>query len=192
MTPLTLGAAWRHYLTHALSTLFDIPTAHSPMYEDVELMNSDPGVMAPAKAAEGVSVAFMHCLFRGLSASPRIVTDPSAFGRRGLISAEDISCLIIPSGCLGLPVLAALHQGVAVVEVRDSTNVVRNSLKDLPWAEGQFLQVENYLEAAGAVAAMRAGVAHGALKRPLPLARGSDMVDKRKQWSASTSKRQSS
>jgi hypothetical protein len=162
-------------LTHSLSSLFDIPTAHSPMYEDVELMNSDPGVMDPAKAAEGISVAFLHCLFKGLSASPRVVTDPSAFGRGGVISVEDISCLVIPSGCLGLPCLAALHQGIAVIEVRD-TNVMRNSLRDLPWAEGQFFQAANYFEAAGMVAAMRAGVAHDTLRRPLHLARGSDIL----------------
>jgi hypothetical protein len=163
-------------LTHALSSLFDMPTAHSPMYEDSELMNSDAGVMEPAKAAEGISVAFLHCLFKGLSASPRIVTDPSAFGRQGVISAEDISCLVTPAGCLGLPVLAALHQGITVVEVRDRTNVMRNSLQDLPWAEGQFFQAENYFEAAGMIAALRAGVAHDTLRRPLNLTRGSDTV----------------
>jgi hypothetical protein len=163
-------------LTHSLSSLFDMPTAHAPMYEDSELMNSDAGVMDPAKAAEGISVAFLHCLFKGLSASPRIVTDPSAFGRHGVISAEDISCLIIPAGCLGLPVLAALHQGITVIEVRDRANVMRNSLRDLPWAEGQFLQAENYFEAAGMIAALRAGVAHDTLKRPIEMTRGSDMM----------------
>ena len=163
-------------LTHGLSSLFNMPTAHSPMYEDVELMNSDAEVMDPAKAAEGISVAFTHCIFKGLSASPRIVTDPAAFGRGGVIAAEDVSCLIIPQGCLGLPILAALHQGIAVIEVRDSSNVMRNSLKDLPWAEGQFFQAENYFEAAGLIAAMRAGVAPETVKRPLHLVRGSTML----------------
>jgi hypothetical protein len=164
-------------LTHGLSTLFDIPTAHSPMYERAEFMDSDAGVMSPAKAAEGVSLSFMHCLFKGLSASPGIVADPSVFGHRGVISVEDISCLITPAGCLGLPVLAALHQGIAVIEVQDSRNVMRNALQDLPWKDGQFVQVENYLEAAGMVAAMRAGVAPDTLKRPLDLVRGSGIAD---------------
>jgi hypothetical protein len=164
-------------LTHGLSSLLNIPTAHSPMYEDVELMNSDAGIMDPTKAPEGISVAFLHCLFKGLSASPRIVTNPQAFGRQGVIAAEDISCLVIPAGCLGLPVLAAAHQGIPVIEVRDGTNRMRNSLQDLlPWGDGQFLQAGNYFEAAGMIAAMRAGVAHDTLQRPLRLACGSDSV----------------
>ena len=164
-------------LTHGLSSVFDIPTAHSPMYEDVELMNSDADVMEPAKAAEGISVAFMHCILKGLSASPQIVTDPSLFGRSGVISAEDLSCLIVPSGCLGLPVIAALHQGIPVIEVRDRVNLMRNSLRDLPWAQGRFFQAENYFEAAGIMAALRAGVAHEAVQRPLGLAKGSDLLE---------------
>jgi hypothetical protein len=163
-------------LTHALSSVFDIPSAHAPMYEDAELMNSDAGVMDPAKAAEGISVAFLHCLFKGLSASPRVVTDPAAFGRRGVLAAEDLSCLILPSGCLGLPVLAALHQGIPVIEIKDAKNGMRNELWRLPWSDGQFLQAENYFEATGMVAAMRAGVAREALQRPLGFVAGSDMV----------------
>lgn len=171
-------------LTHGLSSIFDVPTAHSPMYEDVDLMNSDADVMEPAKAAEGISVAFMHCIFKGLSASPRIVTDPSVFGRAGVISAEDVSCLIVPSGCLGLPVIAALHQGIAVIEVHDRTNLMRNALENLPWADGQFFQAENHFEAAGIIAAMRAGVAHESVRRPLSLTRGSNLLQEEKRMRA--------
>jgi hypothetical protein len=168
-------------LTHGLSSVFDIPTAHSPMYEDTELMNSDADVMEPAKAAEGISVAFLHCILKGLSVSPRIVTDPTLFGRSGVLAAEDLSCLIVPSGSLGLPVLAALHQGIPVIEVKDRNNLLSNTLQELPWADRQFFQAENYLEAAGILAALRAGVAHETVRRPLGLARGSDVlqVDKR-------------
>ena len=168
-------------LTHGLSSLFDIPTAHSPMYEDVELMNSDADVMEPAKAAEGISVAFLHCILKGLSVSPQIVTDPTLFGRSGVLAAEDLSCLVVPSGSLGLPVLAALHQGIPVIEVKDRNNLLSNTLQDLPWADRQFFQAENYFEAAGILAALRAGVAHETVQRPLGLARGSDVLQVEKQ-----------
>jgi hypothetical protein len=167
-------------LTHGLSSLFDIPTAHSPMYEDVELMNSDADVMEPAKAAEGISVAFLHCILKGLSVSPQIFTDPTLFGRSGVLSAEDLSCLVVPSGSLGLPVLAALHQGIPVIEVKDRNNLLSNTLQNLPWADRQFFQAENYFEAAGILAALRAGVAHETVQRPLGLARGSDVLQAEK------------
>lgn len=158
-------------LTHGLSSIFDIPTAHSPMYEDCDLMNSDPDIMEPRKAAEGVSVSFLHSVLKGLSRTPRLITDQSFFGRQGVIAAEDISCLVVPSGCLGIPVLAALHQGIAVIEVTGNQNKMRNVLTALPWAEGQFYRVSNYFEAAGIVAAMRAGVMNAAVTRPIDLAK---------------------
>ncbi len=37
------------------------------------------------------------------------------FGERGVLSANDVWCLVIPAGCVGLPTLAALEQGIAVI-----------------------------------------------------------------------------
>ena len=42
-----------------------------------------------------------------------------------------------------------------------------NHLPDLPWAVGQFTRVANYWEAAGVIAAMRAGIDPGSVRRPL-------------------------
>jgi len=61
-------------LTHCLSTLFDIPSAHAPMYDSVEIMNSDVGHYEPRKAAEAVSVSFLHCVLKGLSRPPCSLT----------------------------------------------------------------------------------------------------------------------
>ena len=40
-------------LTHALSTLYDVPTAHSPMMESREIANADPGYSRPADGRRG-------------------------------------------------------------------------------------------------------------------------------------------
>ena len=83
------------------------------------------------------------------------------------MSAMDISCLVIPDGCLGLPTLAALEQGIPVVAVCENRNVKRNDLTALPWAAGQLHIVENYWEAVGVLAAMKAGIAPESVRRPL-------------------------
>jgi hypothetical protein len=85
----------------------------------------------------------------------------------GVLTAADISCLVIPDGCVGLPTLAALEQGIPVVAVRENTNLMRNDLAALPFAAGQLIVVENYWEAAGVMSALKAGVAPGAVRRPL-------------------------
>lgn len=154
-------------LTHALSALYALPSAHSPMYESREIMNEDPGVMDPRVAAEGVSVAFLHCILRGLDRAPRIVADAEAMRRPGVVTAEDLSCLIIPDGTVGLPTLAALEQGIPVIAVRENANCMRNDLGALPWREGQLFVVDNYWEAAGVTAALRAGIAPATVRRPL-------------------------
>ena len=154
-------------LTHALSSIYDIPTAHSPMFESKEIANLEPGVVDARMAAEAVSTTFLLCTLKGLQRSPGIVTDLSKFGSRGVFSATDISCLVIPDGCLGLPTLAALEQGITVIAVRENQNIMKNELSLLPWASDQFFCVDNYWEAAGVIAAIRAGVDPAVVRRPL-------------------------
>ena len=90
--------------------------------------------------------------------------------RPGVLTASEISCLVIPDGCLGLPTLAALEQGIPVIAARENRNVMRNDLTALPWAAGQLQIVENYWEAAGVLAALRAGIAPESVRRPLSAA----------------------
>ena len=155
-------------LTHAVSILHDMPSAHSPMFEDREIANSDPGVTDPRMAAEAVSLTFMQSILKGLQRSPRLITDTGLMERDNVLTVEDISCLVIPDGCVGLPTLAALEQGIPVVAVRENKNLMRNPLTMLPWADGQLIVVENYWEAAGVVASLKAGIAPESVRRPLP------------------------
>ncbi len=158
-------------LTHALSLLYEVPTAHSPMLESLKVANFDLGVVDPRLAAEAVSLSFVQCMFKGLHRSPRIVTDPESLREAGLITAADISCLVIPDKCVGLPTLAALEQGIPVIAVRENDNLMRNDLQALPWKPGQLHVVENYWEAVGVMTALKAGIVPGSLRRPLTATR---------------------
>ena len=155
-------------LTHWLSLAYDVPSAHSPMLETREVMNIDPGIVDTRIAAEAISFTFMQCILKGLQRSPRIITDRSLMQRSDVLTASDLSALVIPDGCLGLPVLAALEQGIPVIAVKENRNVMQNDLAALPWAPGQFRRVENYWEACGVLIAMRQGVAPESVRRPLP------------------------
>jgi hypothetical protein len=84
-----------------------------------------------------------------------------------VINCEDVSALVIPDGCVGLPTLAAVEQGIPVIAVRGNTNLMRNDLKSLPFKQGQLHYAANYYEAAGIIAGMKAGVAPATLTRPL-------------------------
>ena len=154
-------------LTHAISSRYDVPSAHSPMLESQEVLDLDVGVVDPRMAAEAVSMTFFQSVLKGLQRSPRIVTGHDGMREPGVITARDVSCLVLPEGCLGLPTLAALEQGIPVIEVEENANRMRNDLSALPWRQGQFHRVSNYWEAAGVMAAVKAGVNPASVRRPL-------------------------
>ena len=83
------------------------------------------------------------------------------------MTVANVSCLVIPDGCVGLPTLAALQQGIPVIAVRENKNFMRNRLEDLPFHPGKLFIVENYLEAVGVMTALKAGVAVETVRRPL-------------------------
>lgn len=153
-------------LTHAVSYKLNIPSAHSPMFESPKVAHEDPGVVEARMSAEAVSTTFFHCVLKGLHKSPKIITDPDVFHYDDIISAKDISCLVIPDGCLGLPTLAALKQGIKVVAVKENKNLMRNDLNELPWNTEQFIRVENYLEAAGVLSSIKQGINPQSVRRP--------------------------
>ncbi len=158
-------------LTHAISMLFNIPSAHSPMMTSEEVMNLDVGIVDPRKSAEAVSTTYLHCILKGLHKSPRIVSDASIHGDPNLMTVADLSCLIIPDNCIGLPTLAAIEQGIPVIAVRENENCMQNNLEKLPFDSGKLFIVDNYLEAVGVMTALRAGVAIETVRRPITATR---------------------
>ena len=161
-------------LTHTISSLYDLPSAHAPMLESQDVLDIETGIVDPRIAAEVISISFLQCVLKGLQRSPRIIVDPETMREPGVLTARDISCLVIPDQCLGLPTFAALEQGIPVIAVKENRNLMKNDLTALPWAKGQLHIVENYWEAAGVLGALRAGIDPLAARRPL----GSVSVEK--------------
>ncbi|MEM9373548.1 MAG: DUF3326 domain-containing protein [Planctomycetota bacterium] len=159
-------------LSHWLSLYTNRPVAHCPMMEDEDIELADYGITDPRLAAEMVSVTFAQCIFKGLQRAPRIVPPRT----RDAFAAEDINALVMPQGCFGLPIIAALKQGIPVIAVRERLNSrgFRGLVRDLPWARGQYVEVENYFEAAGHLACLKAGVSPRSVRRPLDV---SDVLD---------------
>ncbi|MCI0492049.1 MAG: DUF3326 domain-containing protein [Planctomycetes bacterium] len=154
-------------LTHLTSSVLDVPSAHAPTMSSEALRTESWGVVEPRKAAEIISTTYLFCVLKGLNRAPQVVVNPSGVYDPSIITAEDVSCLVIPDGCVGLPTLAAVEQGIPVVAVRNNTNLMRNDLRALPFRPGQLQYAANYYEAAGILTAMKAGVAPATLERPM-------------------------
>jgi len=154
-------------LTHAISLIFNIPSAHSPMMTSIEILNMSVGVVDPRKAAETVSMTYLHCILKGLHRSPRIVDLSTSNYAKNVLTAEDVSCIVMPYGCLGLPTLASLEQGIPVIAVKENVNCMKNILEELPFPSDKLFVVNNYTEAAGVMVALKAGIDPLTARRPL-------------------------
>lgn len=151
-------------LTHSISSIYNVQSAHSPMMTSSEVMNLSVGVVDPRKSAEAVSTTYLHCILKGLHRAPKILD--GTHSSEGLISINDVSCLVIPNSCIGLPVLAAIENGIPVIAVRDHGVKVKNNFSKLPFREGQLHFAANYLEAAGIASSLKAGISIDTLARP--------------------------
>jgi hypothetical protein len=154
-------------LTHLISGVLDVPTAHAPTMSSEAIRTESWGVVEPRKAMEIISTTYLFCVLKGLNRAPQVITNPTGAYDPSVINCEDVSCLVIPDGCVGLPTLAAAEQGIPVIAVRGNSNLMRNDLRSLPFKQGQLHYAANYYEAAGIMAGMKAGVAPATLTRPM-------------------------
>lgn len=152
-------------LTHSVASHYAVPTAHSPMLESIDQMNADVGIVDPRMAAEAVTLSALHCVLKGLHQAPGVTSDVGASSPSS-ISVGSVACLVTPSGCFGIPHLAALVQQIPVVAVQDEGCAGDIRLEEFPFTELHV--VDNYLEAAGVVTAIRAGIAPHLVSDPLP------------------------
>lgn len=126
-----------------ISAKVNKPVAHAPaMIDDLAAFNE---VVDPRMAAEMVSICYLHCVLKGLHRAPQ----PSS---RDGIGVENIDFLVSPWGCKGIPHEACYRRRIPIIYVRENTTCLNEPL--MPGS----IRAENYLEAAGIVSAMRAGV----------------------------------
>lgn len=137
--------------SRAISNELGRPVAHAPI-ENPE-MNMFNEVVDPRMAAEMVSFAYIHCVLKGLHKAPQRGND---------ITADHMDILVSPDNCCGPPHLAFAEMNKPVIIVRENATLANNRFD-----YDKIIYVENYLEAAGVVSAMKAGLSIESIRRPL-------------------------
>lgn len=124
------------------------PVAHAPIESASTKENADlfylpfNEVVNPRIAAEVISNCYLHCVLKGLHKAPRIGDG---------INRSTVTALITPFGCIGEPHKACIEAGIPVIAVRENTTCFNEHHPD-------FIVVENYLEVAGVLSCIAAGV----------------------------------
>ncbi len=135
-------------VSRRIANVLNKPVAHAPIEsdstkDDTELFNIlCTTVVHPRKAAEVCSNCYIHCILKGLSKAPRI--------GKG-INRSTVSCLVTPTGCVGRPHLACFSAGISVIAVEENTTAYCNR-------NANIIYVANYLEAAGYINCLNAGI----------------------------------
>ncbi|MBO9540949.1 DUF3326 domain-containing protein [bacterium] len=147
-------------LSHVVTRGLGVPCAHAPYESPDRPMRVDPRV-----AAESVGFTFLPCILEGLRRAPRLV--PLAEREATDLLFAQVDAVVAPWGaCGGIPVLAAHRLGLPIVAVRD--NRVASQADPVALGLSGVLEVGSYLEAAGALLALKEGLAPAAILRPLP------------------------
>ena len=139
--------------TRLIGEALDKPCAHGPV--DYALTGFKE-VVDPRIAVEIITENFIHCLLKGLHKAPRISRESG-----GGMSYREIDCMVSPYGCFGAPHQACLDAGIPVIVVRENKSCLNHP------EHPKFIYVENYIEAAGMIMAMKAGVHPASVRRPL-------------------------
>ena len=136
-----------------------IQCAHAPVESGV-LKNFNE-VVDPRKAAELVSISYIHCILSGLHKAPRIVEYDSK--SKHTLRVDDIDAMVSPYGCWWVPHEACSNWGIPIIFVKENKNIYKPTNK-IP---KNCTVVNNYIEAAGVIASIKSGVTLQSVRRPI-------------------------
>lgn len=129
------------------------PVAHAPI-ESVETKNNPElfhilynEIIDSRQAAEAISNCYIHCILKGLHKAPRVNGDICGEG----IHRTSLICLISPSGIIGRPHEACFNAGIPIIAVEENATGMNQR-------DNRIIYVDNYLEAAGVINCIRAGI----------------------------------
>uniref|UniRef100_A0ACD5VDS8 Uncharacterized protein n=1 Tax=Avena sativa TaxID=4498 RepID=A0ACD5VDS8_AVESA len=150
-------------ISHLIVKEFEIPAAHAPAVLPPPLSTS----VSPRSAAEEIGYTFLPCVLAGLSSAPQYVTRRQGTSDSGCIVASDVDSVIIPRDtCGGDGTLAFAHTArknkPLIITVQENETVLDDTSDKFGI---EVLNVQNYWEAIGVVAAHKAGVNPNALRR---------------------------
>lgn len=128
-----------------IATAINKPTAHAPVDFVVD---EEKIAVRLSLAPEAISTTYSFCILKGLHKAPRIVEKDG-------MSNKDIDCMITPINCWGAPHRSCMANDIPIIVVKENTTCYQD-FKYPNYAKLIF--VENYLEAAGYIMCLQAGV----------------------------------
>ena len=131
--------------------------AHAP-YESGALKDFNE-IVDPRQAAELVSVSYVHCILKGLHKAPKIVDYNCR--SKATLRVDDVDVMVSPDGCWGVPHEACANWNIPIIFVKENKNIY----KPLDIIPKNCIMADNYMEAAGIISSIKAGVCKDSVRR---------------------------
>jgi len=153
-------------LSHLIVAECGVPAAHAPANAtDLGAFDNVDEITDPRLAAELISHTFMPCILQGLARAPRII--PLAAVQQNDIVVDQINAVVAPVNALGgIPMLEGVRRRIPVIAIKENQTILDVTAEKLGIQQHVIL-AENYLEAAGILAALKAGIDWRMVRRPL-------------------------
>lgn len=151
-------------VTHLISKIFRLPTAHAPLPYYTERKRTD--IVNPRAAAEFISTPHYFSVLKGLARAPRPVELGDNPPAPGCLTLANVGAIVMPASCLGgIPALAAEYAGIPLIAVAENRTIL--DVSNAKMQMKNVIEVATYLEAAGVLLALRDGISIESLRRPL-------------------------
>lgn len=161
-------------ITHLISKIFRMPTAHAPLpyYQDIK----EKDTSNPRSSSEFISTPHYFCVLKGLAKAPRLVPITSLENVPAhLISLNNIGAIVTPADCLGgIPALVAEYNDIPLIAVNENKTILNVTNEKMQMEN--VIEVKSYLEAVGVVLALREGISLESVRRPIHSARRIDQL----------------
>jgi len=133
------------------------PVAHGPVDYSLPKFKK---IVEPRKSVEIITENFIHCLMKGLNRAPKIVFTKT----NKCLGVEDVDIMISPYRCWGTPHQICWDKNIPIIIVKENISVLHNNY---PLLNENLIFVDNYVEAAGYLMTMKAGIHPSTVRRPL-------------------------
>lgn len=150
-------------ISHLLTRELGVPCAHAP---SLPPLPADDAV-SPKAAAEELGYTFLTCVLVGLANAPRIAT--AANTQTGIV-ADDVDVVVVPADAFGGGALMSLagRKDVLIIAVSENSTALDVGPRAVGIDPSRVLIARSYAEAAGFIAAHKAGINIASLGRNVP------------------------
>lgn len=142
-------------ISHLVSREFGVPCAHAPSLPPLDADDS----VSPKSAAEELGYTFLSCVLVGLSKAPKPIAAGGRYDATTIIS-DDIDSVVVPADAFGGSALMSLarKRDVLIIAVRENETALDVSPESVGIDQSRVVFATSYAEAAGFLAAHKAGI----------------------------------